>query len=322
MKAALDVALPLLAISLAGWLGFASMVNASTADTASDTKTTTQTQGRPSLERQRKNAEQQARPDIEKQRKETEQQAKKNLDQDAIDAIRETEKAINAIAANKNDEALAAIERATGKINILLARNPGTALIPVDAEVDVLDTAPQDSQAILDIAKDASRAVDDKDYPTARILLHSLMSEIHVRTYHLPLATYPTALKDAARLLDQKKNQEASAVLLTALNTLVAVDRVTPIPLLRARDAINEAQAQRQKDKNAAQKSLEIAKHELERARELGYAGKDAEYPSLNDQIANLEKQLNAGGDATSVFAKLREKLDAFVKRASGDDHH
>jgi uncharacterized protein involved in exopolysaccharide biosynthesis len=92
--------------------------------------------------------------------------------------------------------------------------------------------------------------------------------------------------------------------------------------MLLARDAINEAQAQRQKDKNAAQKSLETAKHQLERARELGYAGNDPEYASLNDQIANLEKQLNGSGDTTSVFAKLREKLDAFVKRESDREHH
>jgi len=37
-------------------------------------------------------------------------------------------------------------------------------------------------------------------------------------------------LKEAARLLDQKKTKEASDVLLTALNTLMVVDNVTPLP--------------------------------------------------------------------------------------------
>jgi hypothetical protein len=49
-------------------------------------------------------------------------------------------------------------------------------------------------------------------------------------------------LKEAALLLDQKKNDEAKNALLSAINILVAVDRVTPIPLLLARAAINRAQ--------------------------------------------------------------------------------
>ena len=114
----------------------------------------------------------------------------RTLDQEAKAAIDETQKAIDAIAANKNEQALAAIEQATGKINILLARNPATALIPVSLEVEVIDAAPHDSKAIAEIAKNASKAVDDKNYPAARVLLYALTSEIRVRTYNLPLATY------------------------------------------------------------------------------------------------------------------------------------
>ncbi|MGC2402164.1 MAG: YfdX family protein, partial [Acidobacteriaceae bacterium] len=66
-------------------------------------------------------------------------------------------------------------------------------------------------------------------------LLYGLTSEIRVRTYNLPLATYPLALTEAARLLDQQKNQDANTVLLTALNTLAIIDRVTPLPLVLAR---------------------------------------------------------------------------------------
>ena len=276
-----------------------------------------QAQASPDLQSQRKQAEQQTRPDVEKQRKETEDEAKKDLDQDAKTAIDQTQKAVNAISENKTDEALSAIEQATGKINILLARNPSTALIPVDLAVEVIDTAPQDTTMILEIAQDASRALDDKNYPTARALLYRLMSEIRVRTYNLPLATYPDALKEAARLIDQKQTQEASNALLTALNTLVVVDRVTPLPLVLARDAINQAQAKSQQDKKAAQALLETAKIQVERARELGYAGKDQEYAALNNQISTLEKQIQGNGNATAAFSKLKEKLTAFVKRQS-----
>jgi hypothetical protein len=273
------------------------------------------------VETQRKQAEQQARPEVENQRKQTEQEAEKTLEKEATEAIEKTQKAVNAIAANKPDEALAAIEQATGKINILLARNPATALIPASLNVSVIDTAPHDIQAIRDVAKDASRAFDDKDFPTARALLYSLMSEIRIRTYNLPLATYPDALKEAARLLDQKKNQDANNVLLTALNTLVAVDHVTPLPLILARDAIKQAQAKSQQDKNAAQALLETAKKEIERSRELGYTGKDQEYAALYDDISKLAKQLKGNEDVTAVFARLKEKLSSFLKRQSAQQH-
>jgi YfdX protein len=83
---------------------------------------------------------------IEKQRAEVRQEADKILDREAIAVIEETQRAIDAISANTTSEALAALERASGKIDILLARNPSTTLIPVSHEVVVFDTAPAGHQ--------------------------------------------------------------------------------------------------------------------------------------------------------------------------------
>jgi hypothetical protein len=106
-------------------------------------------QGQSDTTTQRRNTEQQARPEIEKQRQQQEQQGQQSVNKDAVAALEETQKAIKAIAANKTSEALAAIEQATGKINILLARNPATGLIPVSVEVDVIDNAPRDAKMVL-----------------------------------------------------------------------------------------------------------------------------------------------------------------------------
>ena len=318
MKDAINILLaPAITIVLAVCLTLVACSTDKTDSNSSVNAATTQTQSPPNLQKQRQEAEQQARPDVEKERKQAEDEASKNLDQEAKAAIDETQKAIDAIAANKNDQALAAIEQATGKINILLARNPATALIPVSLEVEVIDAAPHDSKAIAEIAKNASKAVDDKNYPAARVLLYALTSEIRVRTYNLPLATYPAALQEAAHLLDQKEPLEASKMLLTALDTLMAVDRVTPLPLVLAREAIEQAKAKSQTDKAMAQTLVETAKKETERAKELGYAGRDPEYVALNTDISNLEKQLKGNEDATSVFAKLEDRLSAFLKRQS-----
>jgi hypothetical protein len=211
--------------------------------------------------------------------------------------------------------ALSALERASGKINVLLARNPATALIPVSQEVVVFDTAPEDLDAIVENAHAADAAMRLDDYPAARALLYGLMSELRVRTYTLPLATYPAALTEAARLLDQKKNDEARMALMAALSTLVAIDRVTPLPLLLAREVINEAQ--RDKDRESALAFLNTARYELERAKALGYAAQDPEYKALKDDISNLEKQLKKNEDTSSLFSKLQERLSALLKRQS-----
>ena len=141
-----------------------------------------------------------------------------------------------AIAEDRVDEALAAIVQARGKIDVLLSRNPETALIPVHGQVNLIDTAPPDVEDIAFLKNTAETALDLNDLPKARTLLDFLRSEIRVRTYHLPLATYPAAVQEAARLLDQKKTREAGTVLLVALNTLVVIDQVSAIPLLLRRN--------------------------------------------------------------------------------------
>ena len=276
----------------------------------------TDTQAKPTLEMQRNRAEQQARPDLEKWRSEAEQQALKTLDKDAIAAIEQTVQAIDSIAAGKSADALKGIEEATGKVNIVLARNPELALIPVSVEALIIDTAPRDIDDIEKLGDAADKAILVDDFPTARALLGALRSEVRVRTYNLPLGIYPTALQEAARLLD-KDSQAASIALLAALNTLVTVDQVTPLPLLVAQEAINQAQTSAQKDKNAAQKVVETAEFELNRAIKLGYAGQDPEYSALKDDVSNLKKQLKGSEDTTSAFSKLKARLDAFLKRKS-----
>ena len=269
------------------------------------------------IEKKTRECAQQARPEVEQERKQAEEKAQQTLDKEAIAAVDETTKAVKSIAENKKDEALATIERAIGKVNVLLARNPATALIPVSTAVEVIEGAPLDLKTIRARAKAAEDAVEDKDYPTARVLLDGLTSEIRVRTSHLPLATYPTALKEAARLVDQNKSTEARNVLLTALHTLVEIDHVTPLPIALAQAAINEAQALREKDKAKARQLLALARNELNRAKELGYAGKDPTYSAIDKSIANIEKQLRGTEDTASTFAKLKESVSNFFNKFS-----
>jgi hypothetical protein len=277
----------------------------------------TGTYSQTALEEQRKRADQQMRPEVEEQRRKAQEEAEQSLDQEAIAALDLTERALMAISENRIDQGLSAIEQATGKINVLLNRNPATALIPVNLQVSVIDTAPQSIADIAILTDAAGVAIEIKDLPGARALLDSLRSEIRVRTYNLPLASYPSALQQAARLLDQKNAREAGAVLLVALNTLAIVDRVVPLPLLLAREAVNAAQQRSQTDREAAQQLLKLADHELERTLALGYTGADEDYRTLRDTIKSLRKQLKGNEDTGSFFSSLKEKLGSFLRRRS-----
>jgi YfdX protein len=182
-------------------------------------------------------------------------------------------------------------------------------------QVVIIDAAPTDLKQIDHTVQLATDATKDKDLPAARILLAAVISELRIRTTSLPLATYPEALKRAAQLLDQGKNRDAGDVLLTALNTLVIVDHVLPLPLVLAQAAIDDANSQRQNNKQLALTLLEAAKNEIIRSRHLGYLSEDAEYKALDDEISNLESSVKGPGNTTSLFAQLRERIAAFINR-------
>jgi hypothetical protein len=250
-------------------------------------------------------------------RTEAQQQAGTPLDPDAITAIVETRKALDAINQQKVDEALAAIERAVGKIDVLVARNPGAATLPVNKEVVIFDTAPDDIEHIHELGLAAETATDIGDYPGARVILYGMMSEIRVHLHNIPLAAYTSALATAARFLQDKRNDDAVAVLSTALATLVVTDRIIPIPMLVAREAMREAEAQVDKDKQRASRFVEEARQELVRAEELGYAMGDPDYKTLNDQLTDVQKKLKGDQETSSLFGKIRERMASLLNRQS-----
>ncbi len=261
-------------------------------------------------------------PDVEKQREEQKQQAQGSLNPDAMAAIGDTRKAIDAIASGDKNKAMSAIEEATGKIDILLARNPATALLPVDVTVEVIDVAPLDDKDVERLVAAAEAAVALHDFPAGRLLLYNLTSELRVRTFNLPLASYPDALKQAARLLGEGKNSDASGILQTALNTLVVVDHVTPIPLILAQAAVGTAQKLRESDKATAQTLLTAASNQLKRCEELGYISSDShDYKSLNREISDLQKQLKGTANTTEPFERLKADIAGLLKKLSGKEH-
>ncbi|ABA25225.1 conserved hypothetical protein (plasmid) [Trichormus variabilis ATCC 29413] len=269
----------------------------------------------------------QSQQEIEQERQKATNEAQSSLDQDAIAALEETRNAINAIDQGNTQEALQALERATGKLDILLARYPELALVPVSTQITIIDLAPRDFDLIEPIRDEAKRAVNEEDFPTGRALLHNLVSEIRTSTVNLPLETYPDAMKESARLLHQGRNDEARAVMQLALSTLVVTEQSRPIPLINALTELAAAMAlaaqgqdqqnQDQQNRDQVLRLLEDARTQLKLARELGYARRDPEYKELDRAIKDIERQIRAKEKTESPFAKLREKFFSFFNRVS-----
>lgn len=243
---------------------------------------------------------------------------RRELLQDAVTALQETENALIAIDQNKRKEAIAALERATGKLEILLARTPTLALAPVDVTAVTYDVL-SDVKDVEALREQAEQAIEQGRLQDARRLIGDLASETVVSTSNLPLATYPAAIKSAAALLAEGKSQDAKRVLQTALNTVVVQETIAPLPLARAQSAIRQARGLAEKaDRTAAENTrlrslLETAREQVRFGQALGYATKkdmDGLMEAIDEIDAKTGGQKHGKGlldRIEGLFEKARE---------------
>ncbi|AFZ28479.1 hypothetical protein Cylst_6741 (plasmid) [Cylindrospermum stagnale PCC 7417] len=257
--------------------------------------------------------------EIDNERQKATDEAQRCVDQEAVSALKETRNAINAIDQGNTQEALQALERATGKLEILVARYPELGFVPVSAQVNIIDLAPDDSNEIEQIRNQIKSTVNEDDFRTARQLLNSLVSEIRTTIFNLPLATYPDAMKEAARLLSEGKTDEAKTVLQLALSTLVVTEVARPLPLLRADIDIMSAVAIADSDREGTLRLLEDARNYLRLTHQLGYAKGDPEYAELEQAIQDIERQVRANERTADPLSRLLEKFSSFFNRISGN---
>lgn len=239
------------------------------------------------------------------------------LIEEAVSAVRETQNALTAIDRNDRAGAIAALERATGKLEILLAREPSLALAPVDVGIVNFDVL-ADAQDVRRLREQAEEAIERGRLQEARRIISGLASEMVISVSHLPLATYPDAIKAAARRLDEGKMQEAKEVLQTALSTLVVRETVFPLPILRAQEAIDAAKALAEKPNRSQAEGdrlrtlLESARRELRFAQTLGYSSEE----NLRDLIAEIDR-IEARTEGQKHGRGFFDRIDRLFETAS-----
>jgi len=243
---------------------------------------------------------------------------RKEIQEEASSAINETKNALKALDEKKNKDALAALERAAGKLAIILAREPELDLAPTDVKTVTYDIL-ADIDAVKALRKKIEDAVDDGRLQEARRLIRYLASETVISVSHIPLATYPAAIKLAVKRIDEGKIKEAKEVLQIALNTLVVMDTIIPLPVGTAEKLLKEAKtlaekADRSKEENERLADLlKDARKELEFAQALGYGSKK-DFKNLYKQLDQIEDKTKGGKSGTGFFTKIKGYLKETVK--------
>ena len=234
------------------------------------------------------------------------------LTQDAITALTKTQEALTLLDAKKTKEALAALELASGKLELVLARDAKLALAPVDVRVITHDIH-ANVESVKKAVKLSRELLGDGEVQKARPIVANLASEIVIQTDNLPMATYPAAIKSAARLIDSGKIDNAKAELARALNTLVT-SVAFPLPVLRAEAAMAKAEKLAETDRRDAKQNEELStllssvRTEIEMAQILGY-GKKADFKPIFDQVKSIEQKSAGGKSGKGWFDELKTRI-------------
>jgi hypothetical protein len=245
---------------------------------------------------------------------ETQAAAKRaRLLKDAQIAIDDSHKALDALDQGKSQEALAALERVTGKLDLILARDPKLALAPVSTATVVRDLY-ANADTVKVAIKEAGNDLKDGKIQQARLLLEELASEVELQVTNIPLATYPGAIRAVVPLIDAGKNDEAKTSLQTALSTLVVERFVTPLATVRASAMLDEAEKLAEKsgrtgDENKKLHDLvETARQQIELSETLGY-GTRQDYKPLYAQLDEIQSKTEGGKSGKGFFDSVKASL-------------
>ncbi len=244
---------------------------------------------------------------------------------EAVTALANVNKALDALDKGQKQEALDALAEATGKLELVISRDPKLALAPVAVSVATTDLVA--SVDTIEEATDRARDyLSDGEVQKARAVLANLASEMVVAVDNIPLGTFPDAIKAVTPMIDEGKLEDAKAALVAALDTLVEVDTVIPLPVLRAELLLADAEvlAEKEKRSDAEDEALAVmlsqARYQLKISEALGY-GQKSDYRDYYRLIDEIKDKTRHGGFGKGFFDKIKAKLKALKEdnqRASG----
>ncbi len=237
------------------------------------------------------------------------------LVKEAIDSLKFAHDALVALDKKDTKKAIDDLEKALGKLEVILASDKVPKSLPIDNLVTINEFIGTSDQ-IKATVKLAKEMLSAGKVQHARALLMPLVSEIDSTVVSLPLASYPDALRLAAKYIHDGKIKEAQKVLGLALSTFDKVTTVVPIPLLKATDLIAAASDVAKNDPKRAVAYLDAASESLNIAEALGYVSKsEMTYKMLHESIKAVTKEVKGKNKAEKLFDELKAKLKEFKEK-------
>ncbi len=234
---------------------------------------------------------------------------------EAINSLKDAHEALVALEKKDEDLATKKLESALGKLEVILASNKVPELLPIDSLIRVNEYIGTSKEIDLTL-NTVQGLLKENKVQEARALMLPLQSEIDITTVSLPLASYPDALKLAAKYVHSHEVDKAKEVLAIALSTFTSVTQIVPIPLIKATDLIAASATVAKEDKTRALAYLDAASESLKVAEKLGYVSKSTTtYKMLQDQIEAVQKEIKGPNKAEKLFETLKTSLKEFKEK-------
>lgn len=245
-------------------------------------------------------------------------QEREKIVKEAVVAIQESKKALTALENNKEKAAIDALEESLGKLEVVLARDPGLSLATIDTRIAIHDLYTS-LEGIKLAKKEAEDYLEDNEVQKARELIKDLASEVIIRTTSIPLATYPDALKAVVSLIDKGKTKEAKTALHAALSSLIVTDYIIPLPFIRAEENLDIAESLAEKKDRTEEENtslavlLEDTRTQLKLAEALGY-GNESVFEKLHEQIDDIIAKTEGNKYGKGYFDEISKFISELVR--------
>lgn len=240
--------------------------------------------------------------------------AQARLVQGAIDALSQSNAALEALQKKDTVAALDDLADAIGKLELVSSVDPEMNLVPIDVHQRLYDLY-ANAAIVDDVRERAIKYLRDGNVPEARLLLSNLASELVIETTSIPLGLYPDALKEMVPLITDHKIDEAITALKATLDTLVVTRVAVPLPVLRAVAAIENARKIADKEETLSNEQvseingmLDEARSQLRLSVALGYSKRGA-LKELHKEIEQVRTQVTSGKLGKHPFANIIKNL-------------
>ena len=235
-------------------------------------------------------------------------EARKQLVSEAMTANEDILLAIASLAHNDTHDAYRMLADASGKLDLVLARDPHMKQVPISARLSTTDLSAKPAD-VKKAVSDARKALSDHRVQDAKKLLHPLESEMHITVQYIPLDAYPAQIKSASQEIQAGKAEAAAQRLADTLSTVVTEEKIIPLPPLKAEADVQQAEAlfkaDPAKNKAKALALLDQATEQLEMGKLLGYGS----YEDIHKELAAVKTKVTGGSWHEKLFDRLKSLL-------------